>query len=158
MSLRVGKYENQRKSPLVTICDLQHVEGGGLIDLTRRRGKHSIPSIFCQCRGRLTAHFRSHLLHDLLPDLPTLRQVLVSAEKEDSPLLSLIGGSTRTVLRAASLKVTALAEAVSCVRVKTTSALTYEWSELRTGHDFMSTSAVRYSILWGDASGGVKLT
>ncbi|CAM9866972.1 unnamed protein product, partial [Ectocarpus fasciculatus] len=67
-------------------------------------------------------------------------QVLVSAAAEDPPLLSLAGGATRTVLRAASLAIVADAEVENCVTNKT-SELTYEWSELRTGGTFTSTSA-----------------
>lgn len=65
----------------------------------------------------------------------------MSAAAEDPPLLSLLGGATRTVLRAASLAIVANAEVENCVTNKT-SELTYEWSELRTGGTFASTSAV----------------
>lgn len=66
----------------------------------------------------------------------------MSAATEDPPLLSLAGGSARTVLRVASLSIAAIAEVEDCVNSKT-SELTYEWSELRTGGAFISTSKVR---------------
>lgn len=71
-----------------------------------------------------------------------LNQVRVSAAAEDPPLLSLTGGSTRSVLRAAALSIAAIAEVEDCVNDKT-SKLTYAWSELRTAGTFSSTSAVR---------------
>lgn len=73
----------------------------------------------------------------------TWLQVLVSAAAEDPPLLSLAGGFARTVLRAATLSIAAIAEVEDCVNDKTSKLLTYTWSELRTGGTFTSTSAVR---------------
>ena len=66
----------------------------------------------------------------------------MSAAAEDPPLLSLAGGSARTVLRAATLSISAIAEVEDCVNDKTRE-LTYAWSELRTSEPFSSTSAVR---------------
>ncbi|CAM9347803.1 unnamed protein product, partial [Scytosiphon promiscuus] len=67
-------------------------------------------------------------------------EVRVSSATEYPPLLSLAGGSTRSVLRAASLSIKAEAEVPTCMINKTT-PLTYQWSELRTGDTFTSTSA-----------------
>lgn len=70
----------------------------------------------------------------------------MSAAAEDPPLLSLAGGSARTVRRAATLSITAIAEVEECVNAKMNKLLTYAWSELRTGETFTSTSAVRCGI------------
>lgn len=69
----------------------------------------------------------------------------MSSATEYPPLLSLAGGSTRTVLRAAILSIKAEAEVPTCVINKTT-PLTYEWSELRTGGAFTSISAVSFEL------------
>lgn len=83
----------------------------------------------------LSAQIAAHVSISYCP------QVFVSAETDDPPLLSLLGGSTRTVLRASSLTITAQAEVVKCVSNKT-NGLSYDWSELSTGDVFTSTSAV----------------
>ena len=70
---------------------------------------------------------------------------MVSAATEDPPSLSLAGGTERTVLRAASLIISAIAEVETCVTNKT-SVLTYKWSELRTARTFESTSAVSHEL------------
>lgn len=69
----------------------------------------------------------------------------MSSSAEDPPLLSLVGGSSKTVLRASELAITAVAEAISCndVSANKTAALSYQWSEIRTGISFESSSAVR---------------
>lgn len=72
-------------------------------------------------------------------------QVFVSAQSQDPPLLSLVGGATRTVLRASSLKINAVAKVVSCVIADKTNSLAYRWSEVNYGQSFTSTSAVSQS-------------
>lgn len=68
----------------------------------------------------------------------------MSAETEDPPLLYIVGGSSRTVLRASSLAITSIAQAISCpdVSVNKTAHLEYVWSEVLTNDTFVSTSAV----------------
>lgn len=73
--------------------------------------------------------------------------MLVSAAAEDPPLLSLAGGSARTVLRAATLSITAIAEVEDCVNDKTSKLLAYAWSEMRTDGTYISTSKVECAEL-----------
>ncbi|CAM9463784.1 unnamed protein product, partial [Ectocarpus sp. 12 AP-2014] len=102
--------------------------------------KLAIPGAGRESENELTWYFNITATNWLGGIGWTSIEVLVSAATEDPPLLSLAGGATRTVLRAASLAIVANAEVENCVTNKT-SELTYEWSELRTGGTFTSTSA-----------------
>ncbi|CBJ25633.1 conserved unknown protein [Ectocarpus siliculosus] len=102
--------------------------------------KLTIPGAGRESENELTWYFNITATNWLGGTGWTSIEVLVSAAAEDPPLLSLAGGATRTVLRAASLAIVANAEVENCVTNKT-SELTYEWSELRTGGTFTSTSA-----------------
>ncbi|CAM9276212.1 unnamed protein product, partial [Discosporangium mesarthrocarpum] len=69
-------------------------------------------------------------------------EVIVSKSSNDPPLVSLLGGPSRTITRSSPLVIVALAQATSCAsteRAKSTQ-LSYEWAELRHNLSFGSIS------------------